>query len=103
NNQLRFERRTQIEQIFAELRKLRRGVIPRMLDDAFAHFKRKIEAGKIQVALLKMLDDAQGMQIVIEVAAMGAHQFVEPAFPRMSERRMANVVNQSERFGQFRV
>ena len=52
------------------------AIIARMLHDAFANFKGQIEAGKIHIALLEMLDDAQGVEIVIEAAAMGAHQFV---------------------------
>src|SRR5258706_4996497 len=38
------------------------------------------------------------MQIVIETAALRAHQIVELAFTGMAERRMANIVDESERF-----
>src|SRR5437773_9645593 len=65
-----------------------------MFDDAFAHFKREIETGKIQVALLEVLDNAKRVQIVIEVPAMLAQQFVQLAFARMAERRMADVVHE---------
>ena len=74
-----------------------------MFDDAFAHFKREIETGKIQVALLEVLDNAKRVQIVIEVPAMLAHQFVQLAFARMAERRMADVVHERQGLRKFRV
>ena len=57
-HELRFERRPQIEIVFGQLRKIRRGilasaVIGGMFDDAFAHLEREIEAGKIQIAPLE--------------------------------------------------
>ena len=38
-DQLRFQRRALVEQIFGELRKFSGGVIARMFDDAFANFE----------------------------------------------------------------
>jgi len=43
------------------------------------------------------------VQIVIETAALRAHQLVELAFAGMAERRMANIVDESERFRKFGV
>src|SRR5882762_7396289 len=57
-DELRFEGRAQVEKVFGKSRKLRVGIIARMLDDAFANFKRKIQSGKIKIALLKLFDDA---------------------------------------------
>src|SRR5262249_43506252 len=74
-----------------------------MLDDALAHFERQIETGKIEVPLLKMFDDAQRMQVVVEEAAVHTHDFVEFSFTRMPKRRMADVMHQRERLGQLRV
>jgi len=74
-----------------------------MFDDAFAHFKCEIQAGKIEIALLELLDDAQRVQIVIETAAVRAHQFIELVFAGMAERRMADVVHECERFGKLGV
>jgi len=45
-----------------------------------------------------LFDDTQRVQIVIEAAAVRAHQFVQLAFAGMAKRRMADVVNESERF-----
>ena len=72
-DELRFEGRTQIEKVLRKLRKVRRGIIARMLDDTFANFKCKIQAWEIEVALLEPFNDAQRVQIVIETAAMRAH------------------------------
>src|SRR5215471_9876228 len=92
-NELGLQWRPQIEEIFAKLREFRLRIIPRMLDDAFAHFESEIQAGKIKIALLEMLDDAKSVQIVIELPAMRTHQFVQLAFASVAERRMANIVN----------
>ncbi len=74
-----------------------------MLDDAFANFKREIQAGKIEIALLELFDDAERVQIVIETAAVRTHQFVELAFAGMAERGMPDVMDESERFGKLGV
>ena len=89
--------------IFRELGKLRRVVIARMLDDAFADLKRQIQAGKIQVALLELLDDAQRLQIVIEAVAVRAQQLVELALSGVAEGRVADVVHQGQGFGEIGV
>src|SRR2546430_10774795 len=68
-DELRFQGRAQIEKVFGKLRKLRGGIIARMLDDAFANFKRKIQPGKIEIALLELFHDAERVQIVIETPA----------------------------------
>src|SRR5437899_8704208 len=100
-DELSLERRTQIKKIFGKLRKFRGGIIARMLDDTFANFKCKIQTGKIKIALLELFDDAEGVQIVIEVTAAHAHQYIELPLAGMAERRMANVVDQRERFGEI--
>src|SRR5882724_5502507 len=67
-----------------------------MLDDSFTDLERQIEAGEIQVALLELLDDMKRVQIVIEPAAVRAHQLVKLAFPRVPE-----VMHQSQRLGEI--
>src|SRR5438046_2033834 len=93
----------QIQKILRKRRKFRRGIIARMLDDAFANFKCKIQPRKIEVPLLELFDDTQRMQIVIETAALFAHQFVKFAFAGVAEWRMTDVMDKSERFGKLRV
>src|ERR1700719_5394522 len=74
-----------------------------MLNNAFAHFKSEIEPGEVQVALLELLHDAQSVQIVVEASAERAHQLVELTLPGMAERRMSDVVNERQRFGEVGV
>ena len=45
-DQLGFERRALVQQIFGEMRIFGRGIIARMFDDAFANFEGEIQAGK---------------------------------------------------------
>ncbi len=82
---------------------LRRIVIARMLDDAFAHAQREIQSGESNVALLEDGDDAQRVQIMVEAQAMSAHRFVQRVLPGVTERRMADVVHQCERFRQVSI
>jgi len=102
-NELSFQRRAQIQKIFGELREIRSGIVARMFDDALANLKREIQPGKIQIAMLELLDDAKRVQVVIETAAVGAHQFVELAFAGVAKRRVADIVNESEGLGEFGV
>ena len=102
-NKLRFEGRTKVEQVFGELRKRRGGVVTGMLDNAFANFKGEIQAGKVEIAVFELLDDAQCVEIVIEGGAVGAHELVEFAFPGVAKGRMADVVDESKGFGELAV
>ena len=74
-----------------------------MLDDSFAHFEGQVQAGKIEIALLELLDDPQRVQIVIEALAILAHARIELPFPGVAERRMADVVNERQRLGKIGV
>ena len=74
-----------------------------MLDDAFANFEGQIQPAESGVAQLEVLHDAQGVQVVVEEKAVRAHGDVERFFAGMAERRMADVVNQSERLDQIHV
>ena len=102
-DQLAFQRRAKIEKILGQSGEILSGVLARMFDNAFADFERKIQAGKIQIGTLELFDDAEGLEIVIEVRAMGAHELVELVFARVTERRMADIVNERESLGKFRV
>ena len=102
-DELCFERRPLIEQILGELWVLFRIVIVRVLDDAFAHLESQVQAAKGRVALLEIFDDAKGVQIVVEVESVLAHGRVERLLAGVAEGRMADVVNESQRFGEINV
>ncbi len=69
-DELSFEGRKLVKEIFRQLGVRGRGIITGVLDDAFAHGQREVEAAKAGVALLKPGDDAQGMQVVVEAKAI---------------------------------
>jgi hypothetical protein len=102
-DQLRFERRPQIQKILGKLGMVFGLVVARVFDDAFAHFKSQIQPAKRGVAEFKVLDDAERMQIVVERKAMLAHSGVERFFTGMAKWRMAEVVDQRQRFDQVAV
>src|SRR5258708_20519358 len=74
-----------------------------MLDNPFANFKREIQAGKIDVALFELFDDAEGVQIVVEGGAARADKFVECACAGMAKRRVADVVDEGKGFNKLGV
>ena len=74
-----------------------------MFNDPFAHLKRQVQAGKIEITLFELLHDSQRMQVVIETVPIIAHQFVQACFPRVPKWRMPDVVHQRQRFREFRV
>src|ERR1700722_9669367 len=102
-DELGFERRPQIEKILGKFRISLPVVIAGMLNDAFAHFERQVQAAKGGVALFEIFDDAQSVQVMVEEESMLAHDGVERLLTRMTERRMAQIVDQSERLGQIHV
>ena len=99
-DELRLQRRPQIEQVFGQLGMLGGAVIVRVLDDALADFEGQVQAAKLRVAQLHLLDRAQRLQVVVEELAMLAHQQVERALAGVPERRMPDVVHQRQRLGQ---
>jgi len=76
------------------------SVVAGVLDDAFADAEGEVEAAVGGVALLEVLDDAEGVQVVVEAAAVAAKALVEGAFARVAEGRVAYVVDESEGFGE---
>ena len=102
-DELRFERRVKVELILGEMRSFRFGVVAGMLDDTFAYLKGEVQTVEGEVAMLKLLDDAKGVEIVIESATVLFHELVELAFAGVTEGGMANIVNERESFGEIRI
>src|ERR1022692_526376 len=80
-----------------------RAVIARVLDDALAHFEGQVQATEGGVALLEVFHDAKSVQVMVEEKAVGAHGCIERLFAGVSERGMAEVVHQGQRFGKIHV
>ena len=68
-----------------------------MLDDAFANGEGEVQAAVGGVALLKVLDDAQRVQIVVEAKVMALQAAIQCALAGVAEGRVADVVDQRER------
>ena len=100
-DELGFERRELVEEVFGELGVVGGGVVARVLDDAFADGEGEVEAAKGGVALFKPGDDAQGVEVVVEAEAVGAEALVEGFFAGVAEGRMADVVDQGESLGEL--
>ena len=97
-DELCFERGAEVEFILGEIGNFRFRIVVRMFDDAFADFKCEIQALEGKVAVLEMFNDAKGVEIVIESAAVFLHELVELALAGVTERRMADVMDEREGF-----
>ena len=72
-----------------------------MFGHAFTDFKGQVEAWEAGIALLEFLDDAQRVNVVIEPLTEAAHLPVQLLFAGVSKRRMTDVMDQSQRFGEI--
>ena len=69
----------------------------------FAHLERQVQPGEARVAVLEVLHNAERMQVVVELLTKAPHLPVEFFFAGMSERGMADVMDQGERLGEVLV
>ena len=76
------------------------GVVTRVLDDALADAEGEIEAAVGGVALLEVLADAEGVEVVVETEIVALKAVVEGALAGVAEGRVANVVDEGEGFGE---
>ncbi len=72
-----------------------------MLGHPLAHFERQVQSWKSRVRIFEPLHNAKSVQVVIESLAVTPHKAIELGFTRMPERRMADVMRQSQRFSQI--
>ena len=79
------------------------AVVAGVLDDAFADAEGEIEATMRCVALLEVLDDAEGVEVVVEEAAVTAEALVEGALAGVAKGRVADVVDEGEGLGEVLV
>ena len=70
-----------------------------VLQDPLAGLERQVEARELRIALLELVHHAQRLQVVLEPAEL-AHAFVERVLPRVTERRMTEVMREADRLGQ---
>ena len=75
----------------------------RVLNDAFADGEGEIEAAIGGVALFKVSDDAQGVEVVVEAETVIGEFGVEGFFSGVAEGWVADVVNEGEGFSEIGV
>ena len=100
---LGLERGALAEEVGGEFGVLVGAVVAGVLDDAFADAEGEVEAAVGGVALLEVLDDAEGVEVVVEAAAVALEALVEGAFAGVAEGRVADVVDQGEGLGEVLV
>jgi len=98
-DELCFEWRPEVEEVFRKFGVGRGVVIARVLDDAFADRERQVESAKGSIALFKPGDDAKSVEVVIEAQSVRLEGAVEGLFASVAEGRMADVMDQSQGFG----
>ncbi len=67
-----------------------------MLHDSFPDFEGEVEPGEARIAVLEGLDNAEGVEIVVEAPAHMAHLPVQLFLARVRERRVADVMTKSQ-------
>ena len=103
-DQLGFERRALVQEIFREIGKFSFRIVARVFDDAFANFKGEIQAGEIEIIVLELLDDPQGMEIVVEAAAaIFAHARIELMLAGVAEWRVPDIMRERESLREVRI
>src|SRR6185437_12502737 len=65
---------------------------------AFSALERQVEPSKLGIALLELIDHAQGLQVVLK-APVWAHALVERVLPGVSERGVAQIMGEADRLG----
>src|SRR5580704_6996927 len=82
-----------------ELPRIRGGA---MFQDPLAALEGEVEAVEFGVLLLQLIDDPERLQVVLEAAEI-AHALVQRILARVPERRVAEIVRQTDRLRQHLV
>ena len=73
-----------------------------VLDQAFEHFPREVKSVELRISRFKLRHDTKGLSVVVK-AFIVAHAGVELVLSGVSERGMAQIVRERERFGEILV
>ena len=90
---------TVISDLICQVRDLRLERAHLVFLQAFPHFESQIQSGKFRVRVLEQFNNAQTLAVVLE-ATVFAHAFRQHFFAGMSERRVAEIVRESDCFSQ---
>ena len=93
---------TVISDLICQVRDLRLERAHLVFLQAFPHFESQIQSGKFRIRVLEQFNNAQTLAVVLE-ATVFAHAFRQHFFAGMSERRVAEIMRQSDGLGQILV
>ncbi len=93
---LGFERRALVEEVWSEFRVVSDPIVARVLDDSFPRAKCQIEAAMTCIPLLEAFHNPECVQVVIEAKTVRLQATVQSAFASVPKGRMADIVNQGE-------
>src|SRR5690242_13257053 len=74
-----------------------------MFNDSFADLKGEIQSRVSGKTLFELLNNPERMKIVVKTVTVRAHQGIQSPFACVPKRRVANVMNQRERFCKINV
>jgi hypothetical protein len=72
-----------------------------VLDDAFADSQRQVQSAKSRVPFLEPGNNAQRVKVVVKSQTMRLQGLIQGLLARVTEWRVANVMDQRESFGQL--
>src|SRR3546814_3019792 len=84
---------------FGDVAKLRGARFRTMFEDAFTCLEHQVQAAKLGVLVLQLVDHAQRLRVVLE-AAVGLHALVERVLAGVPERRVAEIVRERHGFAE---
>ena len=67
--------------------------------EPFAGFEGEVEASELGEGVFEVVDDAEGLDVVLETAVVG-HEFLEGGLSGVPEGRVAEVVGEGDDFGE---
>jgi len=71
-----------------------------MLGEAFQRFPAEIETVEVRIWSLQLRDNSDGVRVVVKAAGIGERR-AQCIFAGMAERRMAEIVRETERLGEI--
>jgi hypothetical protein len=102
-DELGFERRATPGKKVLQLGSDVRIEFPGVFDDALPDLKRQVQAIKACIPPFELIDNPQGVPVVLKRASKLAHLPVQFPFADVRERRMAEIMRECECFGIFLV
>ena len=88
-----------LNEALAQLAELNCIVVRTVFENPFAAFEAEVQTVEVRIVFLEFIDDAQRLQVVFETAEIH-HALVEGILARMAERRVSQIMRETDCFGQ---